>query len=79
MNDIQSPTLRFMHRWIAMTLFPRPDPRMAKEDELRLLYAMVKRRNVSPIVNMMYQWLDVFVLSKGLWNAHLLSPDWPTD
>jgi hypothetical protein len=37
-NDIELPTLRFMHRWIAMTLFPRLDPRMAREDELKLLF-----------------------------------------
>jgi hypothetical protein len=36
-NDIELPTLRFMNRWIAMTLFPRPDPRTAREDELKLL------------------------------------------
>lgn len=65
MNDIQLPTLRFMHCWIAMTLFPRPDPRTAREDELKLLYAMVKIWKVSPVVNMMYQWLDVFGPLKG--------------
>jgi hypothetical protein len=64
-NDIELPTLRFMHRWIAMTLFPRVDPHMAKEDELNFLYAMVKRQKVSPVVYMMHQWLDVFGPVKG--------------
>ena len=25
-NDIQNPTLRLMHKWVAITLFPRDDP-----------------------------------------------------
>ena len=26
-NGIQNPTLRLMHKWVAITLFPRDDPR----------------------------------------------------
>jgi hypothetical protein len=64
-DDIELPTLSFMHRWIALTLFPRLDPRTAREDELKLLYAMVKRQKVSPVVYMMHRWLDVFGPIKG--------------
>jgi len=31
-------------------------------DELKLLYAMVKRRNVSPVKFMMNQWKEIFEL-----------------
>jgi hypothetical protein len=48
-----------------MTLFPRPDLGTAREDELKLLYAVVKRQKVSPVVYMMHQWLDVFGPIKG--------------
>ena len=40
--------LRLMHKWVAITLFPRDDPRPVRNDELILLYAMVK------------QWLTIF-------------------
>ena len=54
-NDIHHPTLRFMHKWIGFSLFPRPDFRTIRVDDLKLLYAMVKRRKVSPVKFMMNQ------------------------
>ena len=59
-NDIHNPTLRFMHRWLGMTLFPRNDTSTFRIDELKLLYAMIKRKKVSPAKIMIYQWMDVF-------------------
>ena len=43
-------------------LFPRNDFRTVRMDELKLLYAMVKRRKVSPVKFMMNQWKEVFDL-----------------
>ena len=43
-NDIHNPTLRFMHKWLGMTLFPRNDTRTVRTDDLKLMYAMVKRK-----------------------------------
>ena len=37
-NDIQNPTLHLMHKWVAITLFPRDDPRPVWNDELMILY-----------------------------------------
>ena len=48
-NDIHHPTLRFMHKWLGFTLFPRLDFRTVRVDDLKLLYASVKRRKVSPV------------------------------
>ena len=42
-NDIQNPTLRLMHKWVAITLFPRDDPRPVRNDMLMILYAMVNK------------------------------------
>nr|AAM08861.1 Hypothetical protein with similarity to putative retroelement [Oryza sativa Japonica Group] len=39
-NDIHNPTLRLMHKWIAMTLFPRSDLRSIRGDELIIMFAM---------------------------------------
>ena len=43
-------------------MFPRPDFRTVRVDDLKLLYAMVKRRKVSPVKFVMNQWKDVFDL-----------------
>lgn len=47
--QIQHPTLRFMHHWIAMTLFPSQDIRVVRNDELKLLYAIRKKIKVAPV------------------------------
>jgi len=44
-----------MHKWLGFSLFSRNDFRTIKNDELKLLYAMVKRRKVSPVKFMMKQ------------------------
>ena len=41
--NIHHPTLRFMHRWIAMTLFARQDIRFVYHVELQILYPCLKR------------------------------------
>ena len=54
--DIQHPTLRFMHCWIAMTLFSRQDIQVVHNTEMQILYAMIKKikialvRNIQPLV-----------------------------
>jgi len=61
--NIQHPTLRFMHRWIAMTLIPRDDARIVRNDELRILYAMVKKIKILPVISMIKQQLENFKMS----------------
>jgi hypothetical protein len=65
-NEIHHPTLRFMHKWLGFCLFPRNDFCTVWTDELKLLYAMVKRRKVSPIKFMMKHWKEVFDLKGGV-------------
>ena len=59
-NDIQNTTLRLMHKWVAITLFPRDDPRSVQNDELMILYAMVNKIRVFPTKAMVKQWLINF-------------------
>ena len=61
--NIQRPTLRFMHRWIAMTLFPSQDIRCVRNDELKLLYAIVKKIKVAPVKEMFNHWFETFKVS----------------
>ena len=44
-------------------MFPRPDTRPVRIDDLNLLLAMVKRRKVSPIKYIIHHWLEVFTLT----------------
>ena len=55
-NEIRRPTLRFMHKRLGFSLFPRNDFHTIWNDELKLFYAMVKIRKVSPVKFMMKQW-----------------------
>ena len=52
-----------MHKWLGFTLFHRPNIRTVRIDDLKLLYALVKRRKVSPVKSMMRHWMEVFSLT----------------
>jgi hypothetical protein len=54
-----------------LTLFPRPETQTIREEELKILFAIVNKRKISPVVAMMHQWLEVLDLSKGILNVHL--------
>ena len=62
-NDIQYPTLRFLHKCLGFSMFPRPDTRPVWTDDLKLLYANVKRAKVSPVKFIVCHWLEVFTLT----------------
>lgn len=57
-SDIHHPTLKFLHRWIAVTLFPRADSRTVREDEMRILFAVIHKTKVAPVMEIMSQWLE---------------------
>jgi hypothetical protein len=42
-----------MHKWLGMTLFPRPDTHPVRKEDMKLMFAMIKRRRVSPMQFMM--------------------------
>ena len=52
-----------MHKWVAITLIPRDDPRPLRNDELMILYAMVNKIRVSPVKAMVKQWLTNFKMT----------------
>lgn len=43
-SNLELPTLRFIHRFISATLFPRPETQTIREDELKILFAIVRRQ-----------------------------------
>jgi hypothetical protein len=67
-DEFHHPTLRFLHKWLGFTLFPREDFRIVRIEELKLLYAMIKKKKVSPIKLMMHYCLSILGL-KGMFGA----------
>jgi hypothetical protein len=55
-----------MHKWLAITLFPRNDVRPIHNDELMILYAMVNRIEISPVKAMVKQWLTNFRMTSPI-------------
>ena len=51
-----------MHKWLGFSLFPRNDFCTVRNDELKLLYAMVKRRKVLLVKFLMKQWKEILEL-----------------
>jgi hypothetical protein len=64
--NIYHPTLRFIHRWIAMTLFARDDIRFVHHAELQLLYAILKKTRVAPVKEMFNHWIDTIKASTAI-------------
>ena len=62
-NDIHHPTLRLLHKWMAISFFPRRDVRIVRDDEMKLLYAAVNKIKVSPAKVMIKQWRDNFKMT----------------
>jgi hypothetical protein len=42
-SDIHNPSLRFLHRWMSLMLFPMAELRSVTTPELKSLFAMVNR------------------------------------
>jgi uncharacterized protein YfkK (UPF0435 family) len=64
-DEIHNPTLRFIHKWLGVTLFPRENFRIARVEELILIYVMVKKEKVLPVKLMAHYWLTIPRLKKG--------------
>jgi hypothetical protein len=58
-GDIEHPTLRFLHRWLGATFFPRDDKSKVRVADLQLMYAAVKKVKVSPVCLLVHHWLSV--------------------
>jgi hypothetical protein len=49
-----------MQRWLAITLFPRTEVRTVRVEEMKIIYAMVNKIHISPVVGMIDYWLGTF-------------------
>ena len=57
--DIQHPTLSLMHHWISMNLFSRQDIRVVHNDEMKILYAMIKKIKIALVKEIFNHWLEL--------------------
>ena len=48
-----------MHKWLGFFLFPISDLCTVRNDELKRLYTMIKRKKVSPVKFMMNHWIEI--------------------
>ena len=62
-----------MHKWLGFSLFPRNDFHTVRNDELKLLCAMVKKRKVSPVKFMMKQWKEIPELKGDVGSTSLVT------
>ena len=56
-DAIELPTFRFIHLWMAISMFPRKDTRFVRIEEMKLMLCMIRRIKVSPVQFMMDHWL----------------------
>jgi hypothetical protein len=71
--NIHHPTLRFMHRWIAMTLFARDDIRFVHHAECQLLYVILKKTKVAPMKEMFNHWIVTIKASTPIFCTSLIT------
>ena len=58
-EEVHHPKLKFMLKWLAFTFFPREKLNTIRQDELHLLYIIIKKRKTSPIKLMLSYWKTV--------------------
>jgi hypothetical protein len=65
-NDIQNPSLRFLHRWMSLTLFPMVELHYIATAELKFLFAMVNRIKYTPVADIVDYFKNVHKMSKPI-------------
>ena len=51
-----------MHKWLGFTFFPRNEGRIVRIEEMKLMFAMIKKRKISPVKLMVHYWLLLHIL-----------------
>jgi hypothetical protein len=62
-SDNHNPSLRFLHRWMSFTLFPMVELHSITTTELKFLFAMVKKNQVTPIADIVDYFRNVHKMS----------------
>jgi hypothetical protein len=62
-SDIHNPSLRFLHTWMSLTLFPMVELCFVATPELKCLFAMVNRIKYTPIADIVDYFKNVHKIS----------------
>jgi hypothetical protein len=62
-SDIHNPSLRFLHRWMLFTLFPKVELRSVATPEHKCLFAMVNRIMYTPVADIVDYFKNVHKMS----------------
>ena len=65
--EIHNQTLRFIHYWMFVNLFPRTNGFHLQDVELKLLFTMVKKRKVSPTKVLVRYWHGLTILYRPIY------------
>jgi hypothetical protein len=55
-TKIHNPSLRLLARWVSLILFPRSEVRCSPNEDLKCLYAMVKKKRYAPVHDIVRHW-----------------------
>jgi hypothetical protein len=72
-SDIHNPSLRFLHRWMSFTLFPRAELCFVTTVELKCLFAMVNRIKYTPVADIVDYFTNVSTISGPIECTYLVS------
>jgi hypothetical protein len=62
-SDIHNPSLRFLHRWMSLTLLPTVELCFVATPELKCLFAMVNRIKYIPIADIVNHFKNLHKMS----------------
>jgi hypothetical protein len=62
-SDIHNPSLRFLHRWMSFTLFPKVELHYVISTELKCLFTMVNRIKYTPVADIVDYFTNVSKIS----------------
>jgi hypothetical protein len=65
-SNIHNPSIRFLHRWMALMLFPMIELRSVTTPELKSLFAMVKRNKYAPVADIVDYFKNVQKISGSI-------------
>jgi hypothetical protein len=65
-SDIHNPSLRFLHRWMSITLFPMVELRSVTTPELKCMFVMVNRIKYTPVADIVNYFTNMSKISRPI-------------
>jgi hypothetical protein len=65
-SDIHNPSLRFLHRWMSITLFPMVELCSVTTPELKCMFVMVNRIKYTPVADIVNYFTNMSKISRPI-------------